>query len=91
MLRYEANIRAELRASGREAAGHGWFTSTANEHHKHEVSAEDKALITAAMAGDFAPGSASWQSLECDILHQLPPGGKCAPNVEPGLTAVEFA
>ena len=26
--------------------------------------------------------------LECDILHQSPPGGKCAPNVEPGADGV---
>ena len=99
MLDYEANVRAELmagerrerRASGADGGAdgggpqHGWFTSTANEHHKHEVSAQDKALIAAALAADFPPGDARWQALECDILHQPPPGGACAPNVEPGL------
>jgi hypothetical protein len=37
MLAYEANIRAELGGGERSGGGHGWFTSTANEHHKHEV------------------------------------------------------
>jgi hypothetical protein len=82
MLRYESNIRAELSADGRKA---GWFTSTANEHHKHEVSAQDKTLIKAAMEGSFKPGSPDWDKLECDILHQPAPGGQCAANVEPGL------
>ena len=86
MLRYEHNVRAELASSDRAGAGrHGWFTSTANEHHKHEVSAQDKTIIAAAMAGSFAPGSPQWDNLECDILHQAAPGGKCAANVEPGL------
>lgn len=92
MLEYEANIRAEL-AGGERASGsaHGWFTCAANEHHKHEVSAQDKTLITGAMAGSFAPGSPSWQALECDILHQTPPGGACAPNVEPGKDAMRHS
>ena len=89
MLRYEANIRAELaggeRAAGGAAGGHGWFTSTANNHTKHEVCAQDKTLISKALAGDLAPGAAGWQTLECDILHQPLPGGSCAANVEPGL------
>ena len=51
MLEYEANIRAEL-AGGERASGsaHGWFTCAANEHHKHEVSAQDKTIIAAALA-----------------------------------------
>ena len=87
MLRYEANIRAELSGGERAGAGasHGWFTSTANNHTKHEVCAQDKTLISRALAGDFAPGDARWQQLECDILHQPLPGGACAANVEPGL------
>ena len=84
MLAYEQNVRAEL-SSGDRAGQHGWFTSTANEHHKHEVSAQDKTIIAAAMAGSFDAGSEKWDSLECDILHQPAPGGRCAANVEPGL------
>eukprot|EP00658_Telonema_sp_P-2_P047012 TRINITY_DN3545_c0_g1_i2.p1 TRINITY_DN3545_c0_g1~~TRINITY_DN3545_c0_g1_i2.p1 ORF type:complete len:424 (+),score=79.11 TRINITY_DN3545_c0_g1_i2:37-1308(+) len=85
MLNYEANVRAELMAGDRSEAGHGWFTSTANEHHKHEVSAQDKTLIVAALKGRYSPGSQEWERLECDILHQPAPGGACAPNIEPGL------
>ena len=81
MRRYEADIRAELAADGRKS---GWFTSTANEHHKHEVCAQDKTIIAAALAGRFPPASGQWQQLECDILHQPAPGGTCAPNWEPG-------
>jgi hypothetical protein len=51
-----------------------------------QVSAQDKTIIATAMAGSYAPGSLSWDHLECDILHQKPPGGKCAANVEPGTT-----
>merc|ERR1712216_841977 len=54
MLAYESNIRAEL--SARDT--HGWFTSTANAHHKHEVSAQDKVIVAGAIrGGDFPPGS----------------------------------
>ena len=88
MLGYEANIRAELAGGERVADGsaaHGWFTSTANSHHKHEVCAQDKTLIAAALYGNFPPADSRWQQLECDILHT--DGGACAPNVEPGDTA----
>jgi hypothetical protein len=85
MRQYETNVRAELSAGGRGESGHGWFTSTANEHHKHEVSAQDKTLIKAAMEGSFKPGSPDWDKLECDILHQPAPGGQCAANMEPGM------
>ena len=87
MLRYEREVRAELAGGERaeQAQQHGWFTSTANNHTKHEVCAQDKALIRAAMEGSFAPGSGGWDSMDCDILHQPSPGGKCAPDVEPGL------
>lgn len=94
MRAYEANIRAELQAddrSGHSAATskHGWFTSTADDHTKHEVCAQDKTIIGAATAGDFPPGSGSWENLPCDILHLAGwrPGSplkNCAPNVEPG-------
>ena len=85
MLRYESNVRAELMAGERRDGAHGWFTCTANAHHKHEVSAQDKALMAAALRGSFPPGSPRWEQLECDILHQPPPGGECLPNFEPGL------
>ena len=84
MLAYEANVRAELAGGERAGGSHGWFTSTANNHSKHEVCAQDKTIISKALAGSFAPGDARWQQIECDILHQPLPGGACAPNVEPG-------
>jgi hypothetical protein len=95
MLRYEADIRAELQAGGRgggaggaggagTGTGHGWFTTTADDHTKHEVCAQDKRLIQQGIQGSFPPGDSRWQSLECDIMHQEVPGGKCAANVEPG-------
>lgn len=38
MLAYEASIRAELQTGERSGSGsHGWFTSTADNHTKHEV------------------------------------------------------
>ena len=79
MLRYEANIRAELEAREEE---HGWFTTTANSHVKHEVAAQDKSLIEAALAGGWAPAAREWDDMGCDILHTE--GKRCAPNVEPG-------
>ena len=77
--RYESNIRAELMADGRaHGGGHGWFTATADNHSKHEVCDQDKAIITAALAGDFKPGAAGWENLPCDILHQALPA-HCPP------------
>merc|ERR1712224_280804 len=49
MLAYEANVRAELMAADRKDFKHGWFTSTANNHTRHEVCAQDRAIITTAM------------------------------------------
>jgi len=85
MLAYEADIRAELMAEDRAPGRlrHGWFTTTANTHVKHEVSAQDKAIIAAAMAGRYRPGSDQWQLLPCDILHRQETGD-CLPDVEPG-------
>jgi len=87
MLQYEANIRTELMSDDRSSSSgplkHGWFTSTADNHTKHEVCAQDKTIIAAAMAGRFRPGSSSWQSIPCDILHQPLPAN-CPQNVEPG-------
>ncbi len=94
MLAYESNIRAELQVDDRTGGGagaskHGWFTSTANDHTKHEVCAQDKTIISAAVAGDFPPSSSSWEKLPCDILHLAgwQPGStltNCAANIEPG-------
>ena len=82
---YESNIRAELTADGRaEVEGHGWFTATADNHSKHEVCDQDKAIITAALAGGFKPGADGWDSLPCDILHQALPAN-CPQNRDPGL------
>ena len=83
MLEYERNVRLELAAGGRAS---GWFTSTANQHVKHEVSAQDKTLIEGALAGRWRPGAPEWDQLQCDILHQAQPGGACAADVEPGCT-----
>jgi hypothetical protein len=57
---------------------------TADNHSKHEVCAQDKTIITAALAGKLAPASPGWESLPCDIMHQELPAN-CAQNVEPGL------
>eukprot|EP01079_Euglenida_sp_SAG-EU17-18_P001088 gene1088-2645_t len=84
LLQYESNIRTELAADGRASAGHGWFTAAADNHSKHEVCDQDKALIAASVAGSFPPGAAGWQRLPCDIVHQPLPAG-CAQNRDPGL------
>lgn len=90
MLNYESNIRTELMSDDRKSASsagalkHGWFTSTADNHTKHEVCAQDKTIIATAMAGRYQPGDDKWQSIPCDIIHQALPA-KCAQNVEPGL------
>ena len=81
MLAYEANVRAELSA---QSKGHGWFTSAADNHSKHEVCAQDKTIIAAAMAGRWQPGASNWEEIPCDIMHQKLPA-KCAQNVDPGL------
>lgn len=95
MLKYEANIRAELMSDNRKQEPnsplkHGWFTSTANNHTKHEVCAQDKSIIASAMSGRYSPGSPEWQSIKCDILHQPLPAN-CAANIEPGDFAGEAA
>lgn len=84
MLAYEHNVRAELQGSDRKGGRHGWFTSTANAHVKHEVSEQDKTIIASALAGSLAPNDPGWDRLSCDILHQPAPGGACAPDWEPG-------
>eukprot|EP00935_MAST-01C_sp_MAST-1C-sp1_P000801 g801.t1 len=84
MKRYERNIRAEL--SQRGEGKHGWFTTTADNHVKHEVCAQDKTIIAAAMAGAFAPGGSRWEQLPCDIIHgPVDQPGRCAPDIEPGF------
>ena len=62
----------------------GRFTETADNHSKHEVCAQDKTIIAAAIAGKFAPKSPQWDKIPCDIMHQELPAN-CAQNVEPGL------
>ena len=86
--RYEANVRAELVARERVGRKHGWFTAVADNHTKHEVCAQDKTLITAALRANLAPGAAGWQRLPCDIIHQPLPAN-CAADVEPGLPGYE--
>lgn len=83
VLAYEAGIRAELAAGDRQLHGHGWFTATTDNHTKHEVCAQDKAILASAMAGRFPPSSQQWESMPCDILHQPLPA-HCPANVEPG-------
>ena len=81
LLRYEANVRAEL-----QALRGGWFTVVADNHTHHEVCPQDKHLITAALVGPFRPGSAQWEQLPCDILHAS--GGACPephPQAKGGL------
>ena len=85
MLAYEHNIRAELSADDRAGGGHGWFTVAAVNHSKHEVAAQGKSVMRAALAASAPPGSDEWQNLTCDVMHQPLPGGDCAPDVEPGL------
>jgi hypothetical protein len=90
MLKYEAEIRAELMADDRAGSDpdnrpkHGWFTETANNHSKHEVCAQDKTIIAAALTGKFAPATPGWDAMPCDIMHQALPAN-CDQNVEPGL------
>ena len=84
VLAYEANIRAELGAAGRSAAGHGWFTAAADNHTKHEVCPQDKTLIAAALRAKLAAGSPGWDELPCDMMHQPLPAN-CAQDTEPGL------
>ena len=92
MRQYEANIRAELSAADRPATGgHGWFTTTADNHTKHEVCAQDKTIISSAIAGwrqgPWAPGDPRWETIPCDIIHQPLPAN-CAQNVEPGADPI---
>ena len=44
---YEADIRAELLLQPE----HGWFTSAADNHSKHEVCDQDKTIVASAVAG----------------------------------------
>ena len=56
MMSYQRNVRAELQASDRRGdASHGWFTTTADDHTKHEVAAQDKAIISAVASA--VPGA----------------------------------
>lgn len=85
MMSYEANVRAELQADDRSTnRRHGWFTSTADNHSKHEVADQDKTIIAAALAQQRAPGAMEWNMLPCDILHQPLPAN-CSQNRDPGL------
>ena len=84
MLAYELNVRAELGADERAGGKHGWFTVTATNHSKHEVAAQGKTIIAAALHAHPTPGAAGWEQLPCDVMHQRLPAN-CAPNVDPGL------
>ena len=77
---------ADDRAGGGGPPKHGWYTETADNHSKHEVCAQDKTIIAAALEGRFKPGSTGWDTLPCDIMHQELPAN-CEQNVEPGMPA----
>jgi hypothetical protein len=59
-------------------------TAAADNHSKHEVCDQDKAIISASLAGHFKPGAAGWDALPCDMLHQALPA-HCTQNRDPGL------
>jgi hypothetical protein len=88
MLRYEANIRSELEGDSSRAGGlHGYFTVIANDHIRHEVSAQDKTIMKIGLSyynKGVKPGDVAWDNITCDILHGS--GGSCAVDVEPGCT-----
>ena len=73
MLQYERNVRAELQADDRAASahGHGWFTCTAVNHSKHEVSDQGKTVMAAVMAmveeGKAQAAAPEWGSIPCDV------------------------
>ena len=77
VLAYERDVRAELGGGGRRQ--HGWFSVAVTNHTKHEVSAKEKAVIAAAMAGDFGPGDPGWERLPCDVLRGGGGGEPCEP------------
>ena len=85
MRAYEANVRAELRAADRAGSedAHGWFTTTASNHTKHEVCDRDKAIIETVMsAGGYAPAASAWDDIPCDIIHG-PQGSTCPADLPP--------
>ena len=85
MRAYEANVRAELRAADRAGSetAHGWFTTTASNHTKHEVCDRDKAIIETVMrAGGYAPAASAWDDIPCDIIHG-PQGPGCPADLPP--------
>ena len=85
MLGYEHNVRAELNAADRvRSDSHGWFTATADNHSKHEVSHKDKRIISSVLAGwpGRAAGAQAWQQVPCDILHGNG-GDKCPEKYPP--------
>ena len=73
MLQYERNVRAELQADDRAASAHshGWFTCTAVNHSKHEVSDQGKTVMAAVMAmveeGKVQAAAPEWGSIPCDV------------------------
>ena len=85
MRAYEANVRAELGAADRAGSvdAHGWFTTTASNHTKHEVCDRDKAIIETVMrAGGYAPAASAWDDIPCDIIHG-PQGSTCPADLPP--------
>eukprot|EP00911_Craspedida_sp_UC1_P001938 UC1_evm2s1491 len=88
MLAYEHNIRTELLAQQQQQQGkavasrdnvtniisHGWFTSTANNHTKHEVGPQDKAIIRAALLAASAAVADGPSSATTTNSSSIPPG-----------------
>ena len=89
MLAYECNVRAELGGSDRSSANsHGWFTTTATNHTKHEICHKDKRIIATVLnAGGWPASALEWQQLPCDILHGNG-GTTCPEHYPPAATAL---
>jgi hypothetical protein len=97
--RYEHNVRAELSAGDRSTSsddggsgGHGWFTTTADNHSKHEVCAQDKTIIAHAVAKAMPPASPKWETIPCDIAPCSFTAGHsyvCATVFEDGRTSFQ--
>eukprot|EP00439_Symbiodinium_sp_Y106_P075129 s636_g14.t2 len=64
-LGYESDIRNAL--AGQQL--HGWFTVVVTDHRLHELCAEDKKVIQAALTMQVTPKNGAWDMLPCDVLH----------------------
>ncbi|CAE7381533.1 unnamed protein product [Symbiodinium sp. CCMP2456] len=64
-LAYESDIRTALASQQL----HGWFTVVVTDHRLHELCAEDKRVIQAALTMQLTPKNGAWDVLPCDVLH----------------------